>query len=121
MCDGFVEQVLVEAQIPEKEKGATAFVAIGERVIFDDEVEQMSGAAGYVRIKEVVAKALLDGGNGRGEAVAAHLGKECGCLAFGDKRGFEVGQRGKHVIEGERAHSVLAGAGSGEALRIVAL
>ena len=41
-----VEQGRVQAQVPEEKKGAAALVAVGERVVLDDEIEQVRRAAG---------------------------------------------------------------------------
>ena len=40
------EQGRVQAQVPEEKEGAAALVAVGERVVLDDEIEQVRRAAG---------------------------------------------------------------------------
>lgn len=82
------QQVLIQLQIPQKQKRPAVLVAIGKWVVFDDEVQQMRRAAGHVGIKLFIGKTLLNGGNRRGQTFAAQLAEQLGCFALGDQRGL---------------------------------
>lgn len=41
------QQRLIATQVPQEQKGATALVAIGQRVVLYHEVQQVRGTAGY--------------------------------------------------------------------------
>jgi hypothetical protein len=39
------QEVLVQAQIPEKQKGAGALVTVGQRMVLDHQIQQIGGTA----------------------------------------------------------------------------
>lgn len=60
-----------------------------QRVVVDELLhrprQQMRRPAGHVGVEQFVAKTLLDGGNGRGQPIAAQLAEQLRGLALGDR------------------------------------
>jgi len=63
------QQCPVTAQVPQEQKRATALIAVGQWVIFDDEVKQMGGSGSDIGIEKLISETLLDGSQCRGEAI----------------------------------------------------
>ena len=55
------------------QKCGRAFISLGQRVFFDNEIQLMRGAAGYIRIKPFAAKTLLNRGQAGSQPVSAQL------------------------------------------------
>ena len=115
------QQVLVQAQVAQEQEGAGALVAIGQRMVLDHEIQQMRRPARHVGVEQLLAKALLDGGDTRGQPVAAQLSEQLGRFALGDQLRLELGDGGQHRVQRQRAHLPLSGALPGQALLVVAL
>src|SRR5690554_1006201 len=111
----------VTAQIPQEQEGAAALVAVGQRVILDHEVEQVSGTGGHVRVKELITKALLDSRQCRSQAVTPQLAEQRGGLALGHQGLLELADGLECLVQCQRLHVRLPDADLSQLLLIVAL
>ena len=64
-------KALIFVEIMQEEQATDAFIAVGERMIFDSEIEQMRGSGLHIWIKRSSAKSLLDCAKDASEAFAA--------------------------------------------------
>lgn len=104
---GLGQKMLVQMQIPQKQKRPRALVAVGKRVVFDDKIQKMGGTAGDIGIKQRIAEALFDGADCRDQPVAADLPEQLRGFAFLDKRLFEFCNRRQHIIKPQGFHILL--------------
>ena len=82
-ADRFAQAVHV--QIQDKKEGADPLVAIGKRMILDDEIEEMGGLFLNGGVEVITVEGLIDGTENAGQTCTAFLAEQFGGLADGGK------------------------------------
>lgn len=54
--------MLIQLQVPEKQERYCSLITISQWVILDDQLQKVCSSGGYIGIKQLIAKALLDSG-----------------------------------------------------------
>ena len=72
---GAVEQAAVAVEKIDKQEGAAAFVAIGKRVVLDDEIQQVRGLGFDTGVSRCAEYALVEIAQQGGKGIATFAGK----------------------------------------------
>src|SRR5262245_61792502 len=70
------QQTAVLVEVVQEQQASDPLVAVRERVVLDQEVEQVGGADLHARIKQLPSEALLDGAKYAGEGIAAFVSEQ---------------------------------------------